>query len=125
LLLYSENFNMNFLLTTIAIGVFFYFHFWLKRSSKRQSINIEKEVIEHFESKGLQIESIEDASNNRDSPFYGKLNLSPSTSGSGGFDLYKRRFFKVIISDESKTVKWIDCLYFINYKCYFIVKLKG
>ena len=95
----------------------------MRKYSRHLSNYIEQDVVKHFEVEGDTVDSIEDARNNRNSPFYGKLNFAPST-GFNESDLFKHRFYKVTVikKDGSIAVKWIDCLYFLKSKCWFVVE---
>lgn len=66
--------------------------------------------------------NIEDAHKNKESPFYNKLNFAPSTGMEN--DLFAHRFYKVDLKgpDNETKINWVDCLYFIKMKCWFVVK---
>jgi len=112
---------LNLLWKILLILLVIYFIRQFLIYNRKLSNYVRNEVFIYFENLGFTVKSIENAHKDHESPFYGKYNLAPST-GSEGPDLFKHRFYKVTLIKNDEMIKWVDCLYFLKFKCWFIIK---
>lgn len=113
---------MNLLYFGIGLGLFILMMIYWGKLHSHLKNHVEEDVKDYFLSKELKIINFENANRNPKSPFYKKWNFAPSTGIAG--DLFKHRFYKVDIINSKNQIEtnWIDCLYFLKYKCWFVVK---
>jgi len=113
---------MNLLYLGIGLGIFILGVIYWGKLHSQWNNDVEESVKNYFLSKDLQIIHFETADGNPDSPFYKNWNFAPSTGIAG--DLFKHRFYKVDIMNAKNQIEtnWVDCLYFLKYKCWFVVK---
>lgn len=91
------------------------------RLNRRISDDVKHLVVQKFMEKGYKVNAIEDAAKNPQSPFYKDVIVTPST---GSFNLFKSRFYKIALEDKDgrQHTRWVHCLYFITYECFFTIK---
>ncbi len=84
--------------------------------------NVKDDVKNYFISKEYKIINFENSYGNPASPIYSKWSIAPSTGFEG--DLFEHGFYKVDIIKPNSEIEtnWVDCLYFLKIKCWFVVK---